>query len=146
MNGIRRASETVQERNVYFYSLFYLDWRESMRPSIGTCMTLILVGLSLTLSTTGFGANGDPQKGKQVFQQFCQACHGPQGKGNGPLSMTLKPPPANLTGDMVKAKPDSELLNVIRKGKAGTQMPAWEKQLSEQQMLDVVAYVRSLGK
>ena len=117
-----------------------------MKPKIGVLTVLIGLVLSLTvLNSAVLSASGDTKKGKQVYQQYCQVCHGPQGKGDGPVGMSLKPPPANLAGEMVKNKPDSELLNVIRKGKTGTAMPAWEKDLSEQQISDVVAYVRTLS-
>ena len=91
-------------------------------------------------------ASGDKNKGEQVSQQYCQVCHGPQGKGDGPVGMSLKPPPANLASEKVKSKPDSELLNTIRKGRAGTAMPGWENDLSEQQINDVIAHVRTLSK
>lgn len=35
--------------------------------------------------------------GRQLFQKFCSSCHGTQAKGDGPLSESLKPKPANLT-------------------------------------------------
>ena len=118
-----------------------------MKLKIGLLIALMSCGLSLTiLNGTALSASGDIKKGKQTYQQYCLACHGPQGKGDGPVGMTLKPPPANLGGETVKSKPDPDLLNVIRKGKTGTAMPAWEKELSEQQINDVLAYVRTLGK
>ena len=108
---------------------------------------LVSLGLSLTFSvSTGQSATGDSTKGKQVFQQFCQVCHGAQGKGDGPVGMALKPPPANLSSDRVQDKKDDELMNILLKGKPGTAMPAWEKDLSSQQMTDVIAFIRSLGK
>ncbi len=27
---------------------------------------------------------GDPAKGKAIYEKHCMACHGPQGKGDGP--------------------------------------------------------------
>lgn len=35
--------------------------------------------------------------GKQMFTQYCAACHGPDAKGNGPARVALKVPAANLT-------------------------------------------------
>jgi mono/diheme cytochrome c family protein len=35
--------------------------------------------------------------GDQMFRQFCATCHGADGKGHGPLSYSLKTPPADLT-------------------------------------------------
>ena len=36
--------------------------------------------------------------GRQLYEQNCAACHGPQGFGNGPAGANLDPPPANLAG------------------------------------------------
>ncbi len=35
--------------------------------------------------------------GKLEYQQYCASCHGPGGKGNGPMSELWKKPPADLT-------------------------------------------------
>ena len=69
-------------------------------------------------------ASGDKNKGEQVYQQYCQVCHGPQGKDDGPLGMSLKPPLANPASEKIKSKPDSELLNTIRKGRGAQQCQA----------------------
>ena len=39
----------------------------------------------------------DPSSGKAMFTSYCAACHGPEGKGNGPAASELKVPPADLT-------------------------------------------------
>jgi len=35
--------------------------------------------------------------GKQMFEAYCAACHGKEGKGDGPVAAALKVPPADLT-------------------------------------------------
>ena len=118
-----------------------------MKPNSVLIVILVIAGISLTIPHGVVeSATGDTQKGKQVFQTFCQVCHGPQGKGDGPVGMSLKPPPANLSSDKVQNTKDDELMNILIKGKPGTAMPAWEKDLSSQQMTDVIAFIRSLGK
>jgi mono/diheme cytochrome c family protein len=39
----------------------------------------------------------DASSGKAMFTSYCAACHGPEGKGNGPAASELKTPPADLT-------------------------------------------------
>jgi len=39
----------------------------------------------------------DSDIGKSEFQSSCASCHGPDGKGNGPVSGQLKVPPSDLT-------------------------------------------------
>ena len=35
--------------------------------------------------------------GKDLFQQYCAACHGADGKGTGPAAPAMKTPPTDLT-------------------------------------------------
>jgi mono/diheme cytochrome c family protein len=35
--------------------------------------------------------------GKQMFEAYCAACHGKEGRGDGPVAAALKMPPADLT-------------------------------------------------
>ncbi|SRR5579862_4292637 len=39
----------------------------------------------------------DPSSGKAMFSSYCAACHGAEGKGNGPAASELKVTPADLT-------------------------------------------------
>jgi mono/diheme cytochrome c family protein len=39
----------------------------------------------------------DASSGKAMFTSYCAACHGPEGKGNGPAASELKVPPTDLT-------------------------------------------------
>ena len=38
-----------------------------------------------------------PASGQEMFKTYCAACHGLEGKGNGPAAPALKKQPANLT-------------------------------------------------
>jgi mono/diheme cytochrome c family protein len=89
-------------------------------------------------------ASGDPTKGKILYETNCLVCHGESGKGDGVIGASLRPPPADLTGSQARAKSDKDLLMVIREGRAV--MPAWKTRLKEQDMQNVLVYIRSLGK
>jgi mono/diheme cytochrome c family protein len=39
----------------------------------------------------------DPSDGRAMFREYCAACHGPEGRGNGPAAAALKTTPADLT-------------------------------------------------
>jgi mono/diheme cytochrome c family protein len=43
-------------------------------------------------------------QGKAMFTEYCAACHGPDGKGNGPAAAALKKAPADLTQLAAHAK------------------------------------------
>lgn len=87
--------------------------------------------------------SGSADSGKKVFGTYCVNCHGQSGKGDGPIGKSLVPPAANLT--LLNNKSDKEILKTIRKGRPGTAMPSWKNDLSSQEILDVLAYIRTLG-
>ena len=69
-----------------------------------------------------------------------------EGKGDGPAGKFMNPKPADFTSPESMNKPDAELLKTIESGRPGTPMGGWKGTLSPEQMQDVLAYVRSLGK
>jgi cytochrome c6 len=89
---------------------------------------------------------GDPTKGKVVFEKHCMSCHGPDGKGSGPMGSLLTPPAADYTSESSRLKSDAELLHTIQEGRTGTAMRSFKKWLSKQEMRDVLAYVRLLSR
>ncbi|MBI3822772.1 MAG: DUF3341 domain-containing protein [Planctomycetes bacterium] len=48
-----------------------------------------------------------PKRGAQVFANYCQMCHGPAGKGDGPVSQRGVPPPPSLLADSRSGVHDS---------------------------------------
>lgn len=57
--------------------------------------SVFMFALSLELRGTTFAAEPDP--GQQLYLQYCGACHGTDGKGNGPVSPYLKIKVPDLT-------------------------------------------------
>jgi mono/diheme cytochrome c family protein len=97
------------------------------------------------ISTDATGASGrETQRGKAIYEQRCVTCHGPYGKGDGPDAPFLSPRPASLISAGTSAKSDGELLEIIAKGKPRTAMPGWKDTLTEDELQDVLAYIRSL--
>lgn len=85
-------------------------------------------------------------RGGLVFANYCVTCHGINADGNGRAARIYDPRPANLrTSD----KNDAYFLLIIRSGgKALARsefMPPWGAELTEEQMQDLVAYLRSIN-
>jgi cytochrome c oxidase cbb3-type subunit 3 len=78
---------------------------------------------------------GDAQAGATVFTTFCQACHG-EGAAGGAVG-------PSLVRDEIKSNPDDFYRTTIANGRAGTAMTAWAGLLTEQQITDVIAFIRS---
>lgn len=91
-------------------------------------------------------AGGDAETGKPIFQSKCVSCHGPAGKGDGPIGKALKPPARDFSSAESKKKSPEELQKIIENGVPKTSMVAWKKQLNEAEIQDVLAYVLTLRK
>lgn len=95
--------------------------------------------------TTAAAAATDVEKGEQIYKARCVLCHGPEGRGDGPGAAALNPKPRNHHDQAyMNSRTDAELLQVIHEGKG--QMPAWKGVLTEDEMKQVLAYVRKLGQ
>jgi len=94
--------------------------------------------------TNPYGADMAPN-GEKIFQTNCQMCHGPQGHGDGPAGQSLDPKPKNLAV-LQKNVGDDYLFWRISEGKPGTSMVAWKGILSEDQIWQVVSFIRSLNE
>jgi len=114
-----------------------------------TNVVVICLGGSLALFFLGpshVEAAGGPAKGKAIYEKYCMACHGSQGKGDGPAGKMLKPPAANLTSAESMKKTEADLRHVIEKGKPGTAMGPWKPPLSDADINEVLVYLSTLRK
>lgn len=120
----------------------WIGWRA------GILFVLLAVGAGMGYWLYGPLRPGDPEMGKSLYQVNCVPCHGPKGDGNGPNAYFLVPPPRNFTDpdEMVKVNTEEKLIQAVTAGKDGTSMLSWKDILTEQQIRDVVAYVRTFLK
>ena|SRR3990172_2543569 len=81
--------------------------------------------------------------GATAFKVNCEACHGPQGHGDGPAGVALDPAPKNL-GELQTIAGDDYLFWRISTGKEGTSMVAWKGVLTDEQIWQVVSFIRTL--
>jgi len=83
--------------------------------------------------------------GQALFEQNCLPCHGPQGLGDGPVGVTLRPSPANLQVHMVPGvHTDAQIFDWITNGFPNSQMPAFGSALTEDQRWHIMNYIRTL--
>ena len=85
----------------------------------------------------------DVLSGKVIYSTICIRCHGIEGKGDGPMKFT--PPAADLTSPAVQGKLDARLFKSVHDGKSNTAMGAWREALTDDEIWDVLAYVRTLA-
>lgn len=82
--------------------------------------------------------------GQTIYRQHCASCHGESGRGDGPVAATLPGLPADFTVPHFATHTDGEVFDWIQNGKPSTAMPAFGDQLSEEQIWQVVTYIRKI--
>jgi mono/diheme cytochrome c family protein len=108
---------------------------------------------NVTIQTTKVSA----VDGKAMYGNYCAPCHGVDGKGNGPMSSSLKRTPTNLTllsKNNHGVYPESHVVGVLGHGatasghnKSG--MPEWAETLGnidQNNKLDVPLRISNLSK
>lgn len=85
----------------------------------------------------------DANTGRQLFEIYCQSCHGTGGAGDGPGGASLVPPPSNLI-ELAPQVQDDFLFWRINTGVEGTSMPAWGNTLTEEEIWQLIAFIRTL--
>jgi len=113
---------------------------------VGFAVLAISLGASLASAQT----KGDPKAGKTKYDANCTGCHGATGKGDGVAAAALNPKPQDHTdGKMMNALSDKYLFDIIKDGGAAVKkskiMPVASKKLNDQDIWDIVAYIRSLA-
>ena len=87
-------------------------------------------------------------RGASLFAAYCAACHGAEGRGDGPLAASLHDPYVNLRRPAfhsIRQPDDAAIARVIRHGLPPTSMPGHEW-LTARQIADLVAWVKTLPK
>lgn len=91
-------------------------------------------------------------RGKNLYEKQCSACHGSEGRGNGPAAYLLYPKPRDFSRNefrlvsttQMKAT-DEDLFKTISRGMPGSAMPPWGH-LAENDRWALVYYVRFLAE
>ena len=112
-------------------------------------MIFITALCALVLGTSLIAHAADAEQGKKLYMQFCASCHGQSGKGDGAAAAALNPKPRDHTDkDYMSKMSDAEMLSVIKNGGASIGksplMPPWGASLKDEQIQDVIAYIRTL--
>jgi cytochrome c6 len=93
---------------------------------------------ALTVSTMSF-AQGP---GADTYKSKCQMCHAADGTGSTPAGKSTKVIPFN-SPDII-SKSDADLIAITKDGKG--KMPAYKGKLTDAQITDVTAHIRTLQK
>ena len=111
-------------------------------------LALSAVILFVTTSQRAAAISGGSAAGEALHVKNCQRCHGPEGKGDGPAGKLLKTKPADWTDKRkMSGMSDDYLFKIVSGGGAAvgksTLMPAFKGKLSDQQIRDVISFIRT---
>jgi mono/diheme cytochrome c family protein len=101
---------------------------------------------------------GDAAEGQKLYTVYCLACHGAEGRGDGPSAPMLNPKPRDFSSGVyyidananAQTGEATDLARVIREGPGAfggsTAMPAWKGTFDVQQLRHLIAYLKSLSE
>jgi mono/diheme cytochrome c family protein len=88
---------------------------------------------------------GNIDAGKQVFGYYCVECHGRDGQNTGvPFATRVDPPIPSMASAEVQAYTDGQLKWIIDNGVFPSGMPASKGMLSDEEVWQIVLYLRHL--
>jgi mono/diheme cytochrome c family protein len=100
-------------------------------------------------SSAGAATPAMIERGRAIYKTNCVACHGEQGKGDGPGAGVLNPPPRDHTDyAYMSTLTDKEIADVIKMGGAikGRPLMPSHPQISGTDMDSLVAFIRTLSE
>lgn len=114
-------------------------------------MKWIMTGVWVLLATFSSLASSDAsvEEGKVLYEVYCTQCHGKNhdGQGVNVPALSVQPRDHTDTGEMT-ARTDAELFEAIKFGGKSVNksilMPAWQGNMTDEQIHSLVAYLREL--
>ena len=101
-----------------------------------------ILRFSAILVCVGAVANAWAEPAASVYKTKCAACHGVVGDASTPAGKALKVP--SFTSEEALKETHANLLAIAKNGKG--KMPAWHDKLSEDQLKDLIAFIRTMQK
>lgn len=92
----------------------------------------------------GGGSSANLERGASLYKSKCGSCHGKSGEGSAMMAKVFKATPEalNLADAATAARPDAELISTTKNGK--NKMPAYKGKLSDEEIGDLIGFIRSL--
>jgi mono/diheme cytochrome c family protein len=107
-------------------------------------MTGAMIGIVLISSLVEAQTQLSPaERGQRLYQRNCLHCHGAALDGKGPDSASFNPPPVNFHSYLSRLKDNTELETTIKQGKRFLGMHNWSETLTEEQVRDLIVYIRT---
>src|SRR5215831_11331448 len=116
-------------------------------------LSVVLIAATSELQALGASpqSSATMTPGRIVYEQHCAACHGPNGRGDGPAAVWLYPKPRHFNSGLFKIKStpsgalptDEDLFQTVTRGMPGSSMPSFSY-LGEPERREAVQCVKYL--
>jgi len=128
------------------------------RQSAIVVLLLVFLGVTAVLLKDALFRRGEETpaataapRGRALYDAHCAVCHGSAGRGDGPGARVVRQPMRDFSDPAaMQAVSDRFLFDITKKGSSqfgrSNAMPAWGMKLSDNEIHDVVAYIRSLAR
>lgn len=141
-----KQNKSRAERKVGTIQLYpFRELEKGEDRQMALTKTFVAVGVVLSLSATALWA----QDAKALYEKNCVSCHGATGKGDGPAGKFLKPQPKDFSA-VLGGKADDQIVKVINAGGKenglSASMPSFKGKLTDDQIKEIVQYVKSFAK
>ncbi len=108
---------------------------------------VIAIAIMIAPASPSIVRAADPAPAARDYSKYCESCHGPKGRGDGPRAHLLEAPPEDLSDCAATRKiSDRQFFQAIEQGGLAVgmsaEMPAWGGALDPAQTKALVAYVR----
>ena len=80
-------------------------------------------------------------QGAELYTTICLVCHGPEGRGDGPVGLVFEPAPVDLNDAYTQDQADGQIFFTLTRGRVA--MPFYRDALSQQERWDVINYLRA---
>lgn len=128
--------------------------RPATRPGGLQGVALVATLALASLAACNAGTPGSAAApGQATYERYCASCHGVAGDGQGPAAYLLFPKPRNFQNGQFKLRStpqgvpptDRDLIRTVGQGVPGTSMFSFQDVLADDEIVQVVDYVKSLS-
>ncbi|MDJ0741363.1 MAG: c-type cytochrome [Gammaproteobacteria bacterium] len=111
-----------------------------MQSPLSKSIGPLLIAAVVLGSPLGFASNG-----ATLYHDYCSVCHGERGDGRSRARGSMVPPPRDFTTPAAAVELNRErMIDAVVNGRPGTAMAPWADQLDQQQVAEVVDYIRQV--
>jgi mono/diheme cytochrome c family protein len=103
--------------------------------------SIIIIGIIICIINSGIFSSENAEEiaaGEKIYNKQCLICHGENGKGEGKNAGT-----AINNQQYLNTVSDKDIYNSVKHGREGTGMPSYGPRLSEDELNNVVTYIRN---